>query len=176
MNQISIMKHHFIFISALLVFSACTNQEKPTTAEEPKSIVATDETVRELQQSLSEVEKEEQRQQAEALANMTTMSFDRMSHDYGTVSEMSDNTTTFKVTNTGKKPLVIEKVSASCGCTTPSKPDKPIAPGKSDLITVVFHPKENQLGQQNKSVTVIANTDPKMEVLNITAQVVKKKN
>jgi hypothetical protein len=69
---------------------------------------------------------------------------------------------------------VIEKVSASCGCTTPSKPEKPIQPGKSDEITVVFHPKVNQLGQQNKTVTVIANTDPKMEVLNISAMVVKK--
>jgi hypothetical protein len=168
------MKHHSIIISALLVFSACTNQEKPSNAEEPKSIVATHETVRELQQSLSDVEKEEQRQLAEELANLTTMSFDRRNHDYGKVTEDSDNTTTFRVTNTGKKPLVIEKVSASCGCTTPSKPEKPIQPGKSDEITVVFHPKVNQLGQQNKTVTVIANTDPKMEVLNISAMVVKK--
>jgi hypothetical protein len=41
---------------------------------------------------------------------------------------------------------------------------------------VVFHPKETQLGQQNKTVTVIANTDPKMEVLSISAMVEKKKN
>jgi len=168
------MKHYSIIISALLVFSACTNQEKPSNAEEPKSIVATHETVRELQQSLSDVEKEEQRQLAEELANLTTISFDRKNHDYGKVTEDSDNTTTFRVTNTGKNPLVIEKVSASCGCTTPSKPEKPIQPGKSDEITVVFHPKVNQLGQQNKTVTVIANTDPKMEVLNISAMVVKK--
>lgn len=168
------MNRFFLAYLLILVLTACHSPEEPDQNEQ--SIVATDETLKEFRESLSDVEKEEQRQQAEALANMTTMSFDRKSHDYGTVSEMSDNTTTFKVTNTGKKPLIIENVSASCGCTTPSKPDKPIAPGKSDLITVVFHPKENQLGQQNKSVTVIANTDPKMEVLNITAQVVKKKN
>jgi hypothetical protein len=41
---------------------------------------------------------------------------------------------------------------------------------------VVFHPKETQLGQQNKTVTVMANTNPKMEVLNISAMVEKKKN
>lgn len=170
------MKYRFIFISSVLVFSACSNQEKPANTEEPKSIVATEESVRELRQSLSDVEKEEQRQLAEELANMTTMSFDRTSHDYGKVPADTDNMTTFRVTNTGKKPLVIEKVSASCGCTTPSKPEKPILPGKSDDITVVFHPKETQLGQQNKTVTVIANTDPKMEVLSISAMVEKKKN
>ena len=161
------MKHHSIIISALLVFSACTNQEKPNNAEEPKSIVATDETVRELQQSLSDVEKEEQRQLAEELANLTTMSFDRKNHDYGKVTEDSDNTTTFRVTNTGKKPLVIEKVSASCGCTTAEKPEKPILPGKSDKISVVFHPSASQLNEQKKSITITANTDPKVSMLEI---------
>ena len=170
------MKHLTIFILSILFFSACTNQESATKTEEPQSIIATDESVREFRQSLSDVEKEEQRERQEAQANMTTMSFDKMSHDYGIVPADSDNMTTFRVTNTGKKPLVIEKVSASCGCTTPSKPEKPIPPGKSDEITVVFHPKETQLGQQNKTVTVIANTDPKMEVLSISAMVEKKKN
>ena len=170
------MKRLTIFILPLLLFSACTNHESATKNEEPKSIVATDETVRELRQSLSDVEKEEQRELQEAQANMTTMSFDKLSHDYGKVPADTDNKTTFRVTNTGKKPLVIEKVSASCGCTTPSKPEKPIPPGKSDEITVVFHPKETQLGQQNKTVTVMANTNPKMEVLNISAMVEKKKN
>ena len=170
------MKRLTIFILPFLFISACTNQESATKTEEPQSIVATDESVRELRQSLSDVEKEEQRLGQEALASMTTMSFDKMSHDYGKVPADSDNMTTFRVTNTGKKPLVIEKVSASCGCTTPSKPEKPIAPGKSDEITVVFHPKETQLGQQNKTVTVMANTDPKMEVLSISAMVEKKKN
>ena len=170
------MKHLTIFILSILFFSACTNQNNATKTDEPQSIIATDESVRELRQSLSDVEKEEQRQLAEELENMTTMSFDKMSHDYGKVPADSDNKTIFRVTNTGKKPLIIEKVSASCGCTTPSKPEKPIPPGKSDEITVVFHPKETQLGQQNKTVTVIANTDPKMEVLSISAMVEKMKN
>jgi hypothetical protein len=170
------MKRLTIFMLLLFAFAACTNQEKPSDNNEPQSIVATDESVRELRQSLSDVEKEEQRLAKEILANMTTMSFDKMSHDYGKVPADTDNKTIFRVTNTGKKPLMIEKVSASCGCTTPSKPDKPIPPGKSDEIVVVFHPKETQLGQQNKTVTVIANTDPKMEVLSISAMVEKKKN
>ena len=80
----------------------------------------------------------------------------------------------FTVTNTGQNPLVIESVKASCGCTTPSKPEKPIAPGKSDKIEVVFHPKVGQLKQQNKTIRVVANTVPSETVLNVGAFVEKK--
>ena len=83
------MKGLTIFILLLLVISACTNQEKSTNTEEPQSIIATDESVRELRQSLSEVEKEEQRERQEQLANMTTMSFDKMSHDYGKFQQIA---------------------------------------------------------------------------------------
>ena len=104
----------------------------------------------------------------------TTMKFDRMKHDYGTIKADTDNKTFFTVTNTGKNPLIIETVKASCGCTTPKKPEKPIMPGESDKIEVVFHPKETQLKQQDKTVRVIANTDPSETVLNISAFVEKK--
>ena len=71
--------------------------------------------------------------------------------------------------------MVIESVKASCGCTTPSKPEKPIAPGKSDKIEVVFHPKVGQLKQQNKTIRVVANTVPSETVLNVGAFVEKNK-
>ena len=105
---------------------------------------------------------------------LTSLKFDKMEHDFGKVKEDTDNKTFFTVTNTGQNPLVIESVKASCGCTTPSKPEKPIAPGKSDKIEVVFHPKEGQLKQQNKTVRVVANTTPSEMVLNVGAFVEKK--
>jgi hypothetical protein len=100
---------------------------------------------------------------------LTTMEFNKMSHDFGKIKADTDNKTTFIVSNTGKNPLIIESVKATCGCTTPSKPEKPIMPGKSDKIEVVFHPKENQLNGQSKTVTVIANTTPDVVVLNLKA-------
>jgi hypothetical protein len=104
----------------------------------------------------------------------TTLKFNKLSHDFGKVKEDSDNKTVFRVTNTGKFPLIIDDVKASCGCTTPSKPTKPIAPGKTDKIEVVFHPKEGQLNKQSKTVRVMANTEPKETVLKISAFVEKK--
>ena len=105
---------------------------------------------------------------------LTSLKFDKMKHDFGKVKEDTDNKTFFTVTNTGQNPLVIESVKASCGCTTPSKPEKPIAPGKSDKIEVIFHPKVGQLKQQNKTIRVVANTVPSETVLNVGAFVEKK--
>ena len=106
----------------------------------------------------------------------TTLKFDKLSHDFGTVKEESDNKTIFTVTNTGKFPLIIDDVKASCGCTTPSKPTKPIAPGRSDKIEVVFHPNQGQLNNQSKTVRVMANTNPKETMLKISAFVEKKQD
>ena len=57
-----------------------------------------------------------------------------------------------------------------------TKPTKPIAPGKSDKIEVVFHPNEGQLNKQSKTVRVTANTEPKETVLKISAFVEKKQD
>ena len=168
------MKTQFILLSTLLIgFSACQDAKTTETASEQQSIVATDENTKELQESLKDVAAEEERLAAEAAANMTTMSFKELSHDFGTVMEDTKHLYNFVVTNTGKKPLYIQNVKASCGCTTPKKPEKAIAPGKSDIIAVEFHPKVGQLGRQDKTVTVIANTKPEMVILNIGAMVTK---
>jgi hypothetical protein len=102
----------------------------------------------------------------------TTLAFDKMEHDFGNVRVGQDYTYKFKVTNTGKSPLVIEDAKASCGCTVPDKPVDPIAPGKSDEIVVTFSPKPGQ-GVTSKTITVTANTNPKITSLVIKANVIE---
>ena len=46
----------------------------------------------------------------------------------------------FKFTNTGTIPLVINEVRGNCHCVQGTKPDKPIAPGDSSVISVSFDP------------------------------------
>ena len=169
------MKLSILSIFLLLLVACSTKSTDNSDKAITSKIQAEPESEAELKKELSEVDKEEQKRLKELEESMTTMSFDRLKHDFGKVVEESDNKTTFIVTNTGKKPLMIESVSASCGCTTPTKPEKPIQPGKSDKIEVLFHPKPGQLNEQNKTVTVIANTEPKMAVLNISAFVLPKK-
>ena len=168
------MKIIYFFIYILLFVSCGADNSSKKDGKLVSTVVANEENEAELKKELSEVEKEEKERLESEASNITTMSFDKIEHDFGRVKVDTDNKTIFYVTNTGKKPLIIEGVSASCGCTTPTKPEQAIQPGKKDKIEVVFHPKPGQLKEQSKTVTVTANTDPKMVVLNIKAFVEEK--
>jgi hypothetical protein len=168
------MKIIYFFISILLFVSCGADNSSKKEGKLVSTVVANEENEAELKKELSEVEKEEKERLESEASNITSMSFDKIEHDFGKVKVDTDNKTIFYVTNTGKKPLIIEGVSASCGCTTPTKPEQAIQPGKKDKIEVVFHPKPGQLKEQSKTVTVTANTDPKMVVLNIKAFVEEK--
>lgn len=75
--------------------------------------------------------------------------------DYGTTSKESDNgLRAFEFTNTGDTPLIIKDVKSSCGCTVPSWPKEPIAPGKSGKIEVKYNMNP---GPIRKTITVQSN-------------------
>jgi molybdopterin-biosynthesis enzyme MoeA-like protein len=166
------MKRKVIFIATILLLSACSSESKNGTYQ--SSVAANSATEAELKASLQEIEAEEQARLKQEMATKTTMEFESLTHDFGKILEDSENRASYVVKNTGKNPLIIDKVEVSCGCTTASKPEKPILPGKTDKIEIVFHPKVGQLNQQEKTVTVTANTEPKTAVLLLRANVQKK--
>lgn len=100
----------------------------------------------------------------------TSIAFDNMAFDFGDIDQNTENEYIFSFTNTGDKPLIIETATGSCGCTVPEFPKEPVMPGESNVIRVVYKPGK-QKGMQNKSITIIANTQPKDTRLNITANV-----
>jgi hypothetical protein len=81
--------------------------------------------------------------------------FEKDVHDFGNLKQGGDATTEFTFTNTGNEPLIISNSQGSCGCTVPSWPREPIAPGKSASIKVKYD--SQRLGPINKSVTVTSN-------------------
>lgn len=101
----------------------------------------------------------------------TTMLFAKDLHDFGTIKQNStDNQHTFTFTNTGTNPLIISNAKGSCGCTVPKWPKEPIPPGGTGTIEVEYKPG-SQKGNQKKTVTVTANTDPPDTRLSISAVV-----
>ena len=74
-----------------------------------------------------------------AVASAQTISFDKTVLDYGTVKVGADGHRFFTVKNTGDKPLIISRVQASCGCTTPEWSQEPIMPGKTSQIKVGYN-------------------------------------
>lgn len=102
---------------------------------------------------------------------ITTVAFaDNGTFDFGTVNEGEIVSHTFKFTNTGSEPLIVSDAKGSCGCTVPSKPTAPIAPGEDGEITVQFNSK-NKKGARNQKVTVTANTNPAQSFLYLTGTV-----
>ena len=107
-------------------------------------------------------------------AGSASISFDKKEYNFGTVKEGEIVKTTFMVTNTGKNDLVITNAQASCGCTVPNWPKKPIAPGKTGEIQVSFN-TSGKPNRQSKSITLTTNTEKGREVLKISGMVTPKK-
>ena len=75
----------------------------------------------------------------QAARKLTKISFDKLTYDFGTIYEKDGNATcTFRFVNEGKTPLVILRAQASCGCTVPSYPEYPIAPGDTAEMKVEY--------------------------------------
>jgi hypothetical protein len=95
-------------------------------------------------------------------------------HSIGSVKEGDKKEFDFKFKNVGKSPLQITNAQPSCGCTVPDFPKSPIPPGGEGKIHVVYNTM-GKPGIVNKSITITANTDPSIEVLYITGEVIPKK-
>jgi hypothetical protein len=87
-------------------------------------------------------------------------------HDFGTVEESGPIGYEFTFTNTGTAPIVISDVRASCGCTTPSWPKEPIAPGGKGVIKAEYN-TTGRIGTFNKSITITSNAVEPSKVLYI---------
>ena len=90
--------------------------------------------------------------------------------DYGTIEKGSNGVRVFEFTNTGNEPLIISKVSSSCGCTIPKKPEDPILPGKTGQIEVKYD--TNRVNPIRKTITVISNADTPTVALKIKGEVI----
>jgi archaellum component FlaG (FlaF/FlaG flagellin family) len=94
--------------------------------------------------------------------------------DFGNINESDGPAThTFKIKNDGEKALVVTKVVASCGCTSPDWTKEPIAPGKTGEIKVTYDPT-GRPGPFTKTVSVYSNGKTGSLVLTIKGNVTAK--
>jgi hypothetical protein len=101
--------------------------------------------------------------------------FDKTQHDFGSIKEeLGAVKTMFEFTNVGTSPLIIQRVSTSCGCTTPSYPHEPVLPGKKGVITVKYSTVARP-GSFNKTIAVYTNVPDTVYVLTIKGNVIPKR-
>lgn len=98
------------------------------------------------------------------------MTFEKDAHDFGKIIQGEKVSYKFKFTNTGSSDLLITDAKGSCGCTVPEYPKTPVKPGDSGVIDVVFD-STGKDGQQNKKVTITANTVPGTVTLAINGMI-----
>ena len=99
------------------------------------------------------------------------ISFEETTHDFGKFKEVDGKVThQFEFVNTGGGDLIIQNVSASCGCTAPSWTREPIPPGGKGYVAATYNPA-GRPGAFRKYVTVISNSNPGSVRLTIAGEV-----
>ena len=73
------------------------------------------------------------------------------SHDFGDVPRKGgDLVREFTFTNDGTVPLVVTRVISSCSCLKASYSKRPVAPGESGTISIIYEPRNRRKIQQSR--------------------------
>lgn len=103
---------------------------------------------------------------------VAVITFKMLEHNFGAVKEGEKVGCIFPFTNTGDADLVLTSATASCGCTVPKYNKKPVAPGESGTVEVVFDTSGRE-GIQTKTVVVQSNAENNLVILRIISEVKK---
>lgn len=100
--------------------------------------------------------------------------FEKTTHSYGRIKEDGGVVTyKFMFKNAGNKPVIITRVQASCGCTTPDWTRSPVVPGATGFVSAQFDPR-NRPGIINKHVLVYNTATKEPVKLVINGEVIPK--
>ncbi len=85
-------------------------------------------------------------------AQVQNVKFDKEVYDFGKIIMDKPVSVNFTFTNKEKKPVLVQQATATCGCTTPTWPTKPVMPNKVGVIKAGFNAKA--VGPFEKTITV----------------------
>ncbi|MFH0841268.1 MAG: DUF1573 domain-containing protein [Bacteroidota bacterium] len=97
--------------------------------------------------------------------------FREYEHLFGQVREGEKVGCIFTFENKGTSDLVILAATTTCGCTVPEYDRKPVSPGETGKMEVVFD-TSGRNGIQSKIITVRSNASTPVAMLKITADVI----
>lgn len=138
MPEFKSMKKTALILLAPILLAACKNTDKKATG------------------TLSEAEKQKAMSDSTQFTSIEWL--DSTTQNLGKLVKDQSIEISFRFKNAGNKLLLIENVSAQCGCTIPEKPEKPIAPGEEGTIRAKYNGSGH--GTISKQIYVRANTNP----------------
>lgn len=144
------MKKLILILSVAIIFSACNSSDSSTA-------VVLDSTGKVI-----------------SAKDAPVIKFEEEIYDFGVITDGESVKYEFKFKNVGKTPLIISNATATCGCTVPEYPTKPIKPGEEGRIKVIFN-SQGKVGIQDKVVSIISNANPYLATVHIVGEVKAKK-
>ncbi|WP_415325414.1 DUF1573 domain-containing protein [Chryseobacterium sp. MMS23-Vi53] len=81
--------------------------------------------------------------------------------DVGNIPQGKPKVIRFEFTNTSKKPIIIENVAPSCGCTTADYTKTPILPGKKGFVEASYNAAAAGAFMKTVNVTTSDSKTPK---------------
>lgn len=101
------------------------------------------------------------------------ISFKKIVNDFGTIKEDDGIVTCdFEFINSGKSPLIVQRVITSCDCATTEWTKEPVLPGASGVVKIAYNPKDRP-GKFSKMITVYSNAETSTNVLQISGLVLE---
>jgi hypothetical protein len=150
-------KEMIITMILLLAFVICTNAQS---SEESGVAKSADESPIGLKKTLEQANKPEQ-----------MIRFNEETHDFGTIKRSDGKTNTvFTFVNCSYKPLVIDQVKTSCGCTVSKWTKTPVLPGETGYVKATYNPTHPT--SFDRTLTVYSNGIPSPITLRIKGTVV----
>lgn len=119
--------------------------------------------MKELYLKIIQGEKVAQEKETEVIN--TKVAIDKTSISLGRFDWQKEQKVTFTLKNTGNKPLVVQDINTSCGCTSVSYSKEPIQPGRELNLEVTY--KAEHPEHFNKTLTVYCNTESSPLILKI---------
>ena len=96
------------------------------------------------------------------------LALEHPTHDFGDVPRKGgDLVHEFRFTNDGTAPLVILRAMTSCSCLKTSYPKRPVAPGDSGVIRVVYEPHKSEPGVFNKVIQIYSNSADGRDIITV---------
>ena len=90
--------------------------------------------------------------QNEKVEKRSSIVFDKLVHDFGSLEKGGDASCVFTFKNISKKPVTLTNVKTSCGCTAADWPKEPVAKKKKGTIKDKYD--SNRVGKFTKTIKV----------------------
>lgn len=111
-----------------------------------------------------------QDENAQDPSGQAVITFDSLTHDFGSILEGEKVVCYFDYENSGKKDLWIETVEVTCGCTIPDWSSEPLKPGDRRSLKIIFDATDRS-GAQYKVITVKTNASNPVVKLTLIANI-----